>query len=218
MRYRHAEATLALLRLCPVIPVLKVKDCADAMAQAGALIAGGLKVLEITLRTPGALEALAVVAKAFPEAQIGAGTILEPAQIDAAAEAGATFLVSPGVTRRLLKAAARSPIPFLPGAATASEAMVLAARGFRALKFFPAEPAGGVKYLSSLAGPLPDLVFCPTGGIDADKAAAYLGLGNVACVGGSWMAPPKLVEAGDFAGVEALARRAAALPRHPKWG
>lgn len=213
MRYRHTEPTLALMRRAPVIPVLVVADVADALAQVGALVAGGLTVLEITLRTKVALKAISVLAKAFPEAIIGAGTIVEAAQIEAAINAGAAFLVSPGMTPRLIESAVKAPIPFLPGAATASEAMALFERGFRGLKFFPAEAAGGPKYLAALAGPLPDLVFCPTGGVDAAKAKIYLELGNVACVGGSWMVSRQLLEARDFAGVEALARQAAALSR-----
>jgi 2-dehydro-3-deoxyphosphogluconate aldolase/(4S)-4-hydroxy-2-oxoglutarate aldolase len=213
MLYRHGEATVALLRRAPVIPVLTVKDVEDALVQARALIAGGLTVLEITLRTPAAMAAVAALGKAFPSALIGAGTIVEPNQIEAAANAGAGFLVSPGVTPRLLEAAVRSPIPFLPGAATASEAMVLGERGFQALKFFPAEPAGGARYLASLAGPLPDLIFCPTGGIDAQRAGNYLALPNVACVGGSWMVPPGILAAHDFGKVEQLAREASALGR-----
>ena len=128
-----------------------------------------------------------------------------------AIDAGAGFLVSPGMTRRLLRWARRSPVPFLPGVATASEAMTLYERGFRCLKFFPAEPAGGPKYLSSIGGPLPDLVFCPTGGIDPEKAKTYLSLRNVACVGGSWMVAPSLIKAGDYATVERLAREASQL-------
>jgi 2-dehydro-3-deoxyphosphogluconate aldolase/(4S)-4-hydroxy-2-oxoglutarate aldolase len=213
MRYRHTEATLALMRRRPVIPVLKVADVAAALEQAAALIAGGLHVLEITLRTPAALKAIAVLAKAFPEAIIGAGTIIEAGQAEAAVEAGAGFLVSPGTTPRLIEAALRSPVPFLPGVASASEAMALFERGFRALKFFPAEAAGGAKYLAALAGPLPDLVFCPTGGIDAQKAEAYLALDNVACVGGSWMAARDILDARDFVRVEELARQATALAR-----
>jgi 2-dehydro-3-deoxyphosphogluconate aldolase/(4S)-4-hydroxy-2-oxoglutarate aldolase len=213
MLYPHTEATLAVLRRAPVIPVLTVKSTEDALAQARTLIAGGLTVLEITLRTPAAIEAVAVLAKTFPDVCIGAGTIVEADQIQAAAKAGAGFLVSPGAAPRLIEAAVRSPLPFLPGAATASEAMALREQGFRALKFFPAEPAGGAKYLASLAGPLPDLIFCPTGGIDAQKAAAYLALANVACVGGSWMVAPGLIEAQDFGKVEQLAREASALGR-----
>ena len=213
MLYRHGEATVALLRRAPVIPVLTVKDVEDALVQARALIAGGLTVLEITLRTPAATKAVTALVKAFPSALIGAGTIVESNQIVAAANAGAGFLVSPGMTPRLLEAAVRSPVPFLPGAATASEALALRERGFQALKFFPAEPAGGARYLASLAGPLPDLIFCPTGGIDAQKAGNYLALANVACVGGSWMVAPGLLAARDFGKVEQLAREAAALGR-----
>jgi 2-dehydro-3-deoxyphosphogluconate aldolase/(4S)-4-hydroxy-2-oxoglutarate aldolase len=204
-----------LLRRVPVIPVLTVKDVEDALAQAGALITGELTVLEITLRTPAATAAIAALAKTFPEAVIGAGTIVAADQIKAAADSGAGFLVSPGMTPRLLEAAVRAPVPFLPGAATASEVLALRERGFHALKFFPAEPAGGTKYLESLAGPLPDLIFCPTGGIDAQKAGNYLALPNVACVGGSWMVAPGLLAARDFGKVEQLAREASALGRRP---
>lgn len=213
MLYRHHEATESILRRTPVVPVLTVQTAEDALAQARALIAGGLTVLEITLRTPAAPAAISALAKAYPGATIGAGTILEPDQIAAAAAAGAAFLVSPGMTERLIEAAIHSPVPFLPGAATVSEALALRDRGFRALKFFPAEAAGGTKFLASLAGPVPDLLFCPTGGIDAQKARAYLSLANVACVGGSWMAAPSLLAAGDFAKVEELAREASALGR-----
>lgn len=213
MLYPHTEATLAVLRRSPVIPVLTVKDTEDALAQARALIAGGLMVLEVTLRTPAALATLPILVKTFPDACIGAGTIVEAAQIEAAARAGAAFLVSPGMTPGLIEAAVCSPVPFLPGAATASEAMALRERGFRAMKFFPAEPAGGAKYLASLAGPLPDLIFCPTGGIDQAKAATYLSLANVACVGGSWMVPAALIVAGNSPRIEQLAREAAALAR-----
>lgn len=211
MLYPHSAATIAVLRRAPVIPVLTVKTVEDALAQARALIAGGLTVLEITLRTPAALGAVTVLAKTFPEACIGAGTITEDAQIEAAAKAGASFLVSPGAAPRLIEAAVRAPLPFLPGVATASEAMALRERGFRAMKFFPAEAAGGTKYLASLVGPLPDLIFCPTGGIALQRAADYLGLANVACVGGSWMVAPGLIAAQDFGKVEQLAREASVL-------
>ncbi len=210
-QYRHTSATLDLMRVSPVIPVLTMKDAADGIAQAKALVAGGLRVLEVTLRTSGALEAIAAIAKSVPDAIVGAGTVTEPQQIQASIDAGATFLVSPGTSPKLREAAADSPIPFLPGIATASEAMALMDLGFRALKFFPAEAAGGVKYLSSLAGPLGQLTFCPTGGIDLAKAPTYLAQKNVACVGGSWMVPKALIDAGDWAGVEKLAREAAGL-------
>ncbi|QBR70441.1 keto-deoxy-phosphogluconate aldolase [Beijerinckiaceae bacterium] len=215
MLYPHSTATLAVLRRAPVIPVLTVHSIEDALAQARALIAGGLTVLEVTLRTAAGKSAIAALAKTFPDACIGAGTILDPDQIASAAAAGAAFLVSPGMTPRLLEAAVRAPIPMLPGVATASEAMALREQGFLAMKFFPAEAAGGAKYLASLSAPLPDLIFCPTGGIDAVKAAAYLALSNVACVGGSWMVAPALLEARDFARVEQLAREASALGRRP---
>jgi len=207
-QYLHTETTLELMRRAGVIPVLTVADVADAPAQARALCAGGLVVLEVTLRTPAALAAIAEIRKAIPEAIVGAGTVTEGRQIWTAVEAGAQFLVSPGMTPSLREAALLSPIPFLPGVASVSEAMVLAEHGFRALKFFPAEAAGGARYLSSLAGPLPELVFCPTGGIDAEKARTYLALKNVACVGGSWMVAPNLVRAGDFASVARLAYEA----------
>jgi 2-dehydro-3-deoxyphosphogluconate aldolase/(4S)-4-hydroxy-2-oxoglutarate aldolase len=213
MLYPQNEAALSLLRRAPVIPVLTVQSVEEAMAQARALIAGGLTTIEITLRTPAALAAVSALAKAVPDALIGAGTIIEEDQIKAAVDSGAAFLVSPGATARLVEAALRAPVPFIPGAATPSEALALRERGFRALKFFPAEPAGGTKYLASLAAPLPDLIFCPTGGIDAQKAASYLALANVACIGGSWMVAPGIVGAGNFAKVEALAREARALGR-----
>jgi 2-dehydro-3-deoxyphosphogluconate aldolase / (4S)-4-hydroxy-2-oxoglutarate aldolase len=214
MLFPHAAAAVDVLHRSPVIPVLTVRSTEDAIAQARALIAGGLTTLEITLRTPAAMAAITALTRAFPEALIGAGTIVEADQIKAAGDAGARFLVSPAMTVRLIEAAVRSPVPFVPGAATASEALALRERGFRALKFFPAEPAGGAKYLASLAGPLPDLIFCPTGGIDAQKAASYLSLRNVACVGGSWMVAPGIIAAQDFAKVEKLAREASVLDRH----
>jgi 2-dehydro-3-deoxyphosphogluconate aldolase/(4S)-4-hydroxy-2-oxoglutarate aldolase len=213
MLYPHSEATVALLRQTPVVPILTIKDVEDALVQARALIAGGLTVLEITLRTTAAMNAVTALAKTFPNALIGAGTIVEPNQIEAAANAGARFLVSPAMTPRLVEAAVRSPVPFLPGAATASEALALQERGFQALKFFPAEPAGGARYLASLAGPLPDLIFFPTGGIDAQKAGNYLALPNVACVGGSWLVAPRLLTTSDFGKVEQLAREASTLGR-----
>ncbi len=213
MPYQLTGETLELMRRAPVIPVMQVTDAADAMAQAKALISGGLTALEITLRTKAALKSIEMLARAFPEAMIGAGTVLDPEQMQSAIDAGAAFLVSPGMTRTLLRFAKKSPIPFLPGVATASEAMTLYERGFRCLKFFPAEAAGGAKYLASLAGPLPDLVFCPTGGIDPEKAEAYLALRNVACVGGSWMVAPSLIKAGDYESVERLAKEASALAK-----
>ena len=207
---RHS-ATLKIMRLAPVIPVLTVKSVADGVAQARALVAGGLPAIEVTLRTDAALEAIAEIARSVPGAYVGAGTIISPAQIDAAVRAGATFLVSPGCTDNLAAAASKAPIPLLPGAATASEAMILREHGFRALKLFPAEAVGGAKLLASLAAPLPDIIFCPTGGIDLAKAPTYLALANVACVGGSWMLPKEALASGDYSTVERLAREAAGL-------
>ena len=209
---RHA-ATLKIMRLAPVIPVLTVKSVADGVAQARALVAGGLPAIEVTLRTEAALEAIAEIARSVPGAHVGAGTIISPAQIDQAVRAGATFMVSPGCTDALAAAAAKAPIPLLPGVASASEAMIMREHGFRALKLFPAEAVGGAKLLASLAAPLPDIVFCPTGGIDLAKAPTYLDLPNVTCVGGSWMLPKEALASGDYAIVERLAREAAGL-RH----
>ena len=205
------DDVLSIMTLAPVIPVLTVRDAEDGVAQAKALVAGGLLAIEVTLRTPGALAAIAAIAARVPGATVGAGTITHPEQIDAAVKAGARFLVSPGASPRLAQAAAQAPIPFLPGVATASEALALMDLGFRAMKLFPAEAVGGVKLLASLAAPLPDLKFCPTGGIDLAKAPSYLGLPNVLCVGGSWMLPKAALAAGDYAEVERLAREAAAL-------
>lgn len=207
----HQTEILATMRLAPVIPVLTVRDAEDGVAQARALVAGGLFAIEVTLRTAGALAAIAAIRKAVPGAVVGAGTVLTPEHIAQACEAGARFLVSPGASPRLAQAAAAAPVPFLPGVATASEAMTLMELGFHALKLFPAEAAGGAKLLASLAGPLPDLRFCPTGGIDLAKAPSYLALPNVLCVGGSWMLPKAALGAGDYGTVERLAREAAAL-------
>ena len=211
--YPHDGETTAIMTLAPVIPVLTVASIEDGLAQAKALAAGGLYAIEVTLRTPSALAAISAIAKSVPDAVVGAGTIVSAEQIDEAVAAGAKFLVSPGSPPALAKAAAQSPVPFLPGCATASEAMALRELGFRALKLFPAEAAGGVRLLASLAAPLPDLRFCPTGGIDLMKASDYLKLPNVPCVGGSWMLPKAALAAGDYAGVEALSRQAAGLKR-----
>jgi 2-dehydro-3-deoxyphosphogluconate aldolase/(4S)-4-hydroxy-2-oxoglutarate aldolase len=206
-----AEAVFAIMTLGAVIPVLTVRDAKDGVAQARALVAGGLPAIEVTLRTANALDAIRAIAAEVEGAVVGAGTIVKPEQIDQALRAGARFLVSPGVYPHLARAAFDAPVPFLPGAATASEAMALQDLGFTALKLFPAEAAGGVKLLSSLAAPLPDLRFCPTGGIDLAKAPTYLALPNVLCVGGSWMLPKAALEAGDYATVERLAREASGL-------
>lgn len=201
-----------IVALAPVIPVLVLDDPETAVSIGRALVAGGLPALEITLRTPSALDCL-VACRSIEGAVVGAGTVLDPDQLTAAVACGAEFLVSPGTAPKLLTAAEGSPVPLLPGVATASEAMALAERGYRRMKFFPAEPAGGVAYLKALASPLPDLKFCPTGGITLDKAPRYLALANVVCVGGSWVVPADAVEARDWARIETLAREAAGLSR-----
>ncbi|TGY89353.1 bifunctional 4-hydroxy-2-oxoglutarate aldolase/2-dehydro-3-deoxy-phosphogluconate aldolase [Marinicauda algicola] len=200
-----------ILNLATVIPVLTVEDDARAGDLARALHAGGLKVVELTLRTPAALKAMHAMQDAAPDLVVGMGTIRTPDQARRATEEGAHFLVSPGLTPGLGEALAKTGIPALPGVATASEAMAAREQGFCALKFFPAEPAGGIAYLKALHGPLPDLVFCPTGGIGRETAPAYFALPNVACVGGSWIATGAMIEAGDWDAVTANARAAAQL-------
>jgi 2-dehydro-3-deoxyphosphogluconate aldolase/(4S)-4-hydroxy-2-oxoglutarate aldolase len=197
--------------LAPVIPVLTVPDAAAAAPLARALVAGGLRAIEVTLRTPAALDAIRAMRAACPDAAVGAGTLRAPDDVAAARAAGAVFGASPGATPRLLDAVERAGLPFLPGFSTAAEAMALAERGFRTLKFFPAEYAGGPRFLGALAAPLPELRFCPTGGIAPATAEAWLRTRGVVCVGGSWLAPPDAVAAGDWARIEALARAAAAL-------
>lgn len=200
-----------LLALAPVIPVLTIRDAATAVPLARALVAGGLPVIEVTLRTPAALDAIRAIARDVPDAVVGAGTITRVEDIQAATAAGSRFLVSPGTPPVLAEALAGVPVPVLPGSATVTEAMALSARGFTALKFFPAEPSGGAAFLKSLSGPLPGLVFCPTGGIDAAKAPSYLALANVGAVGGSWIVPDDALASGDFGRITALARAARAL-------
>jgi 2-dehydro-3-deoxyphosphogluconate aldolase/(4S)-4-hydroxy-2-oxoglutarate aldolase len=200
-----------ILRLAPVMPVVTIEDPASAVLMARALVAGGVRAIEVTLRTDRALSALAAITAEVPEAVAGVGTVLEPGQFDLAANAGARFAVSPGATPSLLEAARQSGLPFLPGVATASELMAALERGFSLCKFFPAEAAGGAAMLRSLAGPFPHVRFCPTGGIDPANARDYLALPNVLCVGGSWLTPPDALAAGDFQRIERLARDAVAL-------
>jgi 2-dehydro-3-deoxyphosphogluconate aldolase / (4S)-4-hydroxy-2-oxoglutarate aldolase len=207
----RASDLKSLLAGTPVVPVLVIDSVATALPLARALVDGGLRVLEITLRTPSALDVIRALAAEVGGAVVGAGTVLTAGQYQDAERAGARFVVSPGATDALLAAAAASAVPFLPGAATASEVMRLLERGYRCLKFFPAEPAGGVACLEALAAPLPEARFCPTGGIDAVKARAYLTLPNVLCVGGSWVAPKKALAAADWPRITSLARAAAAL-------
>lgn len=203
-----------IVRVAPVIPVMVVERIEDAVPLAKALYNGGLKVLEITLRTPCALDAITAMVEALPaDAVIGAGTIITPEDLEKAVKAGSTFLVSPGTTPALIEAAKSCSIPLLPGVATPTEAMNLYVQGFSYLKFFPAEAAGGVSMLKSIGGPLPQITFCPTGGIDLAKAPTYLALPNVQCVGGTWMAPKELMKAGRWDEIERLAREAASLPR-----
>ena len=201
----------AILSAAPVVPVLTIADRAVAVPLARALVAGGLTALEVTLRTPAGLDCIRAIAGEVAAANVGAGTVLDARQYEAAEKAGATFVVSPGTTDGLLASAASSAVPFLPGVATAGEAMALAERGYRYMKFFPAEPAGGIAYLRALGAPLPAIRFCPTGGIGAKNAPDYLALANVICVGGSWVAPAEAVAGGDWARVTALAREAFAL-------
>ncbi|MBO6763676.1 bifunctional 4-hydroxy-2-oxoglutarate aldolase/2-dehydro-3-deoxy-phosphogluconate aldolase [Maricaulis sp.] len=203
--------TDALADLASVIPVLTVSDVADAAPLARALEAGGLKVIEMTWRTAAALDVLQAMKAAAPGLVVGMGTIRTPEQAAQSVSAGADFLVSPGLTPKLVPALLDAGIPVLPGVATASEAMAAAEAGFDLLKFFPAEQAGGLDYLKSLQGPLPDIRFCPTGSITRERAPDYLALGNVVCVGGSWIASKAMVEQGDWAGIEANARAAAAM-------
>jgi 2-dehydro-3-deoxyphosphogluconate aldolase/(4S)-4-hydroxy-2-oxoglutarate aldolase len=200
-----------ILRLGPVMPVVTIDDAAHAVPLARALVAGGVRAIEITLRTAAGLEAIRAIAREVPEAVPGAGTVLTAADLRAAADAGARFAVSPGATPSLIAAAAQGPLPFLPGIATASELMQLLEAGFSAAKFFPAAPAGGVAALQALAGPFPQVRFCPTGGVDPESAPRYLALPSVLCVGGSWLAPRDAVAAGDVARIERLAREASAL-------
>jgi len=203
-----------ILALAPVVPVLTVTRVEHAAPLARALVDGGLRVIEVTLRTAVALEVVAAMRAAVPEAIVGVGTLSRVDELVAAERAGARFGVSPGFAPELAAAATTVSYPLLPGVMTPSELMAARGAGFTALKLFPAEQAGGVGMLRALAAPFPDVVFCPTGGITAATAPAYLALPNVASVGGSWIAPPDRITAGDWPAIESLARAAAALPRH----
>jgi 2-dehydro-3-deoxyphosphogluconate aldolase/(4S)-4-hydroxy-2-oxoglutarate aldolase len=205
------EKMIAMLAGQPVIPVIRIEDAANAPKLARALAAGGLKAIEITLRTPQALESIRRAAGEVEEAIVGAGTILNGRQFDAAVAAGARFVVSPGLTRELLAAAAGSDVSLLPGAVTPGEVMAALEAGLDFLKFFPAEQAGGAAFLKALSAPISDVRFCPTGGVTATNAPTYLDLPNVLCVGGSWVAPDAMVQAGNWDGIERLAREANGL-------
>jgi 2-dehydro-3-deoxyphosphogluconate aldolase/(4S)-4-hydroxy-2-oxoglutarate aldolase len=202
----------ALCNLAPVIPVLVLDDVATARPLAEALVAGGLPVLEVTLRTPVALDVISEMAK-VEGGVVGAGTLLTPQDVKNAVDAGATFGVSPGATDTLLEACEAADLPLLPGAATSSEVMRLLERGYRVQKFFPAETNGGAPALKAIGAPLPQVKFCPTGGVSPKNAPIYLGLSNTLCVGGSWVAPKDLIAAKDWSAIKALAAEAAALPR-----
>ena len=197
-----------ILRSGPVVPVIVLDDAATAVPLARALLEGGVRVLEVTLRTSAGLESIRRILAEVPDAIVGAGTVLTPDQLVEVERLGAAFAVSPGATARLLDAAADSSMPLLPGSATPSEVMTLLERGYRFMKLFPAEQVGGVELLRALASPLPEARFCPTGGIDAARAESYLALPNVLCVGGSWIVPREAIKRGDWERITALARDA----------
>ena len=202
-----------ICRLAPVVPVLVIDDLAHARPLAEALVKGGLPALEVTLRTPVALDAIRAMTE-VPGGAVGAGTLLTPADVKAAKAAGATFGVSPGANDRIIAACEDAGLPLLPGAATASEIMALLEKGFTVQKFFPAEQAGGAAYLKSIGSPLPQVMFCPTGGIILNISPDYLALKTILCVGGSWVAPKDAMARGDWAAITALAAQAASLPRN----
>ncbi|MDB5621490.1 MAG: keto-deoxy-phosphogluconate aldolase [Devosia sp.] len=207
---QDAQAMRSILSLAPVVPVIILDDVDQARPLAEALVAGGLPILEVTLRTPNALKVMEEMGK-VTGAIIGSGTVRTALHMKQSVDAGCQFMVSPGISPRILDAADDMGIPLLPGIGTPSEAMTAAERGYSFLKFFPAEALGGAPVLKAFASPLPDITFCPTGGIDQAKAKVYLGLPNVICVGGSWIMPADALASNDFARIEALAREAAAL-------
>lgn len=202
---------LAVMRAGPVIPVIVIGDLAQAVPLAKALVAGGVRVLEVTLRTPAGLDAIRAIAREVPDAIVGVGTVTAPEEFAEARAAGAQFAVSPGLTPALAEAGRTSGMPCLPGVMTPSDVIAARAAGFRQLKLFPAQQAGGLGMLRALHGPFPDIVFCPTGGVTEETAPEFLALPNVACVGGSWLTPKAAVDAKDWAGITRLAARAAAL-------
>jgi 2-dehydro-3-deoxyphosphogluconate aldolase/(4S)-4-hydroxy-2-oxoglutarate aldolase len=207
---QDAQAMRSILSLAPVVPVIILDDVALARPLAEALVAGGLPILEVTLRTPNALKVIEEMGK-VTGAIVGSGTVRTAQHMKQSVDAGCRFMVSPGISPRILDAADDVGIPLLPGIGTPSEAMTAAERGYSFLKFFPAEALGGAPVLKAFASPLPDITFCPTGGIDPAKAKVYLGLPNVICVGGSWIMPADAVAANDFGRIEALAREASTL-------
>lgn len=207
------QRLLTVLRGQPVIPVIRIDDATDAPPMVDALVRGGLPAVEITLRTPAAIDAIKLAALECQGAIVGAGTILDAKQFEAAAEAGSQFIVSPGGTMELLDAAHDSDVPLLPAAITPSEMMAMREEGFTVLKFFPAEQAGGAAFLKSIASPLAEITFCPTGGIGTKNLKDYLSLPNVVCVGGTWLTPDDLVKAKAWDKIEALARKAVELAK-----
>lgn len=202
---------LEIMRMGPVIPVIVIENEESAVPLARALVTGGVRVVEITLRTPAALASVAAVVREVPDAVVGVGTVTRLDQLIAAKNAGATFAVSPGLTPLLAQAAAESRLPLLPGTMTPSDVIAAIAAGYRQMKLFPAQQAGGIGMLKAMAGPFPDIVFCPTGGIKYESAPDFLALANVACVGGSWLTPHAAVAAGDWGAITDLARQASAL-------
>ena len=208
---QRQQAAETMLREAGVMPVLTVDSVDQGLRSVEALLAGGLRTIELVLRTPPSLDALAAIKERFPDARVGAGTVLEPAQVDAVEELGADFIVTPGVSPHLLDALLQSSLPVVPGAATPGELLTLAERGIRVAKLFPAALLGGIGYIKALAGPMPKMRLCANGGIDESTAAAYLALPNVLCVGGSWMVPKDWLAAGAWDKVEAGARSAAGI-------
>ena len=206
---------LELMRVGPVIPVIVIDELAHAVPLARALVAGGIRVLEVTLRTRAGLEAIEAIARDVPEALVGVGTITQSPEFRQSMDAGARFAVTPGLTPTLIEAARSSSLPLLPGVMTPSDVIAAKAAGYLQLKLFPAQQAGGIGMLKALAGPFPDVTFCPTGGITTATAPDFLALPNVACVGGSWLTPKDAVSAGDWTRVASLAREAAALRARP---
>lgn len=206
---------LDIMRTSPVIPVIAIDDINHAVPLAKALVAGGIRVLEVTLRTAHGLPAIRAIAEQVSDAIVGVGTLTQGDEFEAARDAGAVFGVSPGLTPALIEAARRSGLPLLPGVMTPSEVMAAREAGFRQLKLFPAVPAGGIGMLNALSGPLPDMIFCPTGGISQETASQFLSCRNVACVGGSWLTPKEAMNAGDWGRIESIARAASQLrPAH----
>lgn len=207
------KTTLEIMRASPVIPVIAIDKFEHAVPLARALVAGGIRVLEITLRTEHGLPAIRAIAESVPEAIVGVGTLTAPEEFAASRDAGAVFGVSPGLTPALIEAAKRSGLPLLPGVMTPSEVMAAREAGFRQLKLFPAVPAGGISMLNGIAGPLSDVSFCPTGGITQETAPQFLACKNVVCVGGSWLTPKAAIEAGDWDKITEIAKAASALKK-----